>query len=144
MKTIDFEVEVYTFQIDFVGHVSNIVYIEWLEIGRTKFMQRIGMPVERLAADGIVPVLTSTAIEYKQPLFLDDRVRVQMWLSELRHASACIEFRFFKEGDVLVASASQQGLFIDRESMQPVRVPRAIRSRFAPYLAKGEGVGAAS
>ena len=34
MKKITFTLPVYTFQIDFAGIVSNIVYIEWMEIGR--------------------------------------------------------------------------------------------------------------
>ena len=135
MKKVEFELPVYTFQIDFAGHVSNIVYVQWMEIGRTKFMEAIGLPVAEMAAGGIVPVLVSTEIEYKQPLVLGDRVRVEVWLSELRHASARLEFRFYKDGGVLAAWGSQKGLYVDLDSMRPHRLPRELRARFEPYLA---------
>jgi acyl-CoA thioester hydrolase len=144
VKKLEFDVEAYTFQIDYVGHVSNIVYLEWLEMGRTKLLQAMGLPIRDLTQAGIFPVLTSTTIEYKQPVFLGDRLRVEMWISELRHASARIEFRFYKNGNVLTTSASQRGLFIDRESMRPARMTREMRTRFAPYLAEDGAMSEAS
>jgi len=146
MIKIEFELPVYTFHIDFVGHVNNAVYIQWMEIGRTKVLEAGGMPVDRLAhtgitGEGIVPILVSTEIEYKQPIFLGDRVRVEVWISELRHASARLEFRFYKEGDVLAASGSQKGLFVSRKTMRPQRLSREIKARFEPYVWREPAVG---
>ena len=135
MKKVDFELEIYTFQIDFVGHVSNIVYVQWMEVGRAKLLEAMGLPIGQLASEGITPVLTRTEIAYREPLFLGDRVRVEMWISEMRHASVRIEFRFYKDGDVLAASGSQKGLFIYRDSMRPYRMTGEMRARFGPYLA---------
>ena len=94
MKTVSFELPIYTYQIDFVGHVSNIVYVQWMEIGRHRLLEDMELPIERIAREGIVPVLIHTEIDYLDPLFLGDQGHVEMWLSELRHASARIEFRF--------------------------------------------------
>jgi acyl-ACP thioesterase len=33
-RTVEIDLDIYTFDIDFAGHVSNITYIRWLEIGR--------------------------------------------------------------------------------------------------------------
>jgi len=70
MKKIELDLPVYTFHIDFAGHVSNIVYIQWMEIGRLKLLEAAKMPVEQLTQRDIVPVLVSTEIEYKVPLIL--------------------------------------------------------------------------
>ncbi len=56
MSKIIFEQQVYSFQIDYVGHVSNIVYIQWMEIGRTKLLEEIGLPLNKLAENGIAPI----------------------------------------------------------------------------------------
>ena len=32
MKKVVFDLPIYTYQIDFAGHVSNIVYLQWMEM----------------------------------------------------------------------------------------------------------------
>ena len=134
MQTIDFELEVYSFHIDFIGHVNNIVYIQWMEIGRTKLLEAIGMPTQEIFKQGFAPVLVQTNISYKSPLYLGDRVSVQMWISELGKASAIMQFRFQTPQAKLAAEGWQKGLFVDRATMRPRRLLPAERALFTPYL----------
>lgn len=141
MLTICFEQEVYSFHIDFIGHVNNIVYIQWMEIGRTKLLEAIGMPTHEIARQGFVPVLVQTNVTYKSPLYLGDRVQVELWLSELRNASAIMQFRFYTAQGTLAAEGWQRGLFVDRETMRPRRLRSEERMLFAPYVhPAGEGI----
>lgn len=134
-RKLVFEEKIYTYQIDFVGHVNNIVYIQWLENGRVKLLEAIGLPAFDLAvSDGIVPVLTETSIKYKKPLFLNDTVTVEVWISKLNNASAIMEFRLCNEKGELCASAQQKGLFINRKTMKPVRLTDEFRNAFEKYL----------
>ena len=141
MKKVEFDLDVYTFQIDFANHVSNIVYIQWMEMGRTKLLEAVGLPIEQLTAAGIAPVLARTEIAYKEPLYLGDRVRVEVWVLELRRASAEIGFRFYKDDNVLAASGTQKGLFIRLDTKAPYRMGPEMRARFLPYL---NDIGSAS
>jgi acyl-CoA thioester hydrolase len=134
-QKLTFDEKVYTYHIDFVGHVSNIVYIQWLENGRVKLLEAMGLPVTDLAQDeGIVPVLTETSIKYKKPLFLNNTVTIEVWISKLNNASAIMEFRFFNEKGELCASAQQKGLFIDRKTMRPTRLSPKNREAFERFL----------
>ncbi|MBE9181523.1 acyl-CoA thioesterase [Oculatella sp. LEGE 06141] len=134
MQTISFELEVYSYQIDFIGHVNNTVYVQWMEIGRTKLLQAIGLPTHEIFKQGFVPVLVHTTIAYKSPLYLGDRVQVEMWLTELKNASAVMQFRFYNEQHTLAAEGFQKGLFADRQTMRPRRLLPAERALFLPYL----------
>ena len=134
MQKICFELEVYSFHIDFIGHVNNIVYIQWMEIGRTKLLEAIKMPTHEILQQGFVPVLVQTNITYKSPLYLGDRVPVELWLSELRHASAIMQFRFYNAQGTLAAEGWQKGLFVDRETLRPRRLRSEERALFAAYL----------
>jgi acyl-CoA thioester hydrolase len=134
MQTICFELEVYSFHIDFIGHMNNIVYIQWMEIGRTKLLEAIGMPTHEILHEGFVPVLVQTNITYKLPLYLGDRVQVKLWISELRNASAIMQFRFYNAQGTLAAEGWQKGLFADRETMRPRRLRSEERELFMPYL----------
>ncbi len=134
-RKLTFTEKIYTYDIDFVGHVNNINYIRWLENGRVRLLEAIGMPAFDLAvSDGILPVLTETTIRYKKALFLNNTVTVEVWLSELGNASAIMEFRFLNEKGELCAEARQKGLFIDRKTMKPVRLTDEYRKAFETFL----------
>lgn len=134
MQKICFELEVYSFHIDFLGHVNNIVYIQWMEIGRTKLLEAIGMPTQSIFQQGFAPVLVQTHIAYKSSLYLGDRVRIEMWLSELRNASAIMQFCFYNEQGAIAAEGWQKGLFVDRETLRPRRLRSEERLLFTRYL----------
>jgi acyl-CoA thioester hydrolase len=134
MQKISFELEVYSFHIDFIGHVNNIVYIQWMEIGRTKLLEAVEMPTQKIFHQGFAPVLVQTNITYKSPLYLGERVQVEMWISELKNASAIMQFCFYNEQRILAAEGWQKGLFVDRQTMRPRRLRPEERSLFALYV----------
>jgi acyl-CoA thioester hydrolase len=133
-RTVELDLEIYTFDIDFAAHVSNITYIRWLEIARLQLLIDIGLPTDELMARGVAPVLIRTEIDYRSPLVLGDPVHVSLWLTELRAASASLEFAI-TSGDRLVATAVQRGLFVSTESGRPRRLTGDDRARFASYVA---------
>ena len=53
---IDLPITVKTYDIDFMGIVSNISYIRWMEDLRLQFLD-IHYPLQKLIAELIVPVL---------------------------------------------------------------------------------------
>ena len=134
-QKLTFEEKIYTYHIDFVGHVNNIIYIQWLENGRVRLLEAIGLPAFDLAvSDGIVPVLTETSIKYRKPLFLNNTVTVEVWISKLNNASAIMNFQFLNEKKEVCASAQQKGLFINRATMRPARLSPKNREAFARFL----------
>jgi len=134
MNKVKFDLEVYTFQIDIVGHLSNIIYIEWMEIGRLKLLEAVGLPVAELTKKDIFPVLVSTNITYKQPIFYGDKVRAEIWISILNAASAIMEFRFIKNDGTLAATGNQKGLFIKGSTGKPYKIPKEERILYEKYL----------
>jgi acyl-CoA thioester hydrolase len=133
-SSIAFDLEIYSYQIDLLGHVNNAVYIHWMEIGRTKLLEAIGLPTAEIFKQGFAPVLIHTSITYKTALCLGDRVLVEVWLSELKNASASLQFRFYNQHKTLVAEGLQKGLFVDLQTMRPRRLSSAEKALFTPYL----------
>jgi acyl-CoA thioester hydrolase len=132
-RTVEIDLDIYTFDIDFAGHVSNITYIRWLEIGRLQLLVEAGMPTPELLAEGLAPLLVKTEIDYRLPLKLGDPVHMSLDLSELRAASATIDFRVTSNGR-LAATARQLGIFIKLDTGKPARITPDRRARFAPFL----------
>ena len=126
-------VTVRTFDIDFAGHVSNIVYLQWLEIARTELLEAVGLPVPTILEAGFAPVVARTVIDYRRPVVLGDPVTVHLGLSRLRALSAQLEFEV-RAGDTLAATASQLGVFVNTTTGKPRRLEPEVRDRFLPYL----------
>lgn len=129
------EFEVYTFHIDFSGHVSNIAYVQWMEITRLKLLEAAESSVWDMAEQkGVIPVLTETQITYRKALYFGDRVRVEAWFSEIRPASAWVEYRFYNQQGDLAASGRQKGVYLYRDSLRPYRLTTEERAKLEPYL----------
>ena len=138
MKKVIYSPEIYTFQIDFNQHVSNIVYIEWMEIGRLKLLEEIGLAVHTLVERRITPVLIKTEISYKKPLLLGDNLTIELYLTELNKTSARLFFNFIKNGKTIVAEGLQMGLFINLDTLRPHRLSDDEKALFSPYLLSEE------
>ncbi len=134
MQRIRFDQEIHTFHIDFLGHVNNGVYIQWMEIGRTKLLEAAGLVTHEILKQSFAPLLVQTTITYKVPLYLGDRAHVEVWLSELRNTTGILQFRFYNNQRTLVAEGNQRGLFVDTNNMLPRRLLPEERARFLPFL----------
>jgi len=122
MKKLMFNEPIYTYHIDFVGHVNNIIYVQWLENARVKLIEAMGLNIQMLSEkDDILPIITETKIQYKKPFFLNDTVLVEVWVSEVFNVSANFSFRLLNGKNEVCSTAQQKVLFIDRESQRPSR-----------------------
>ena len=133
-KIIKIDLEVYTYQIDFAHHVSNIVYIQWMEIGRLKLFEEIGLSVFEAEKRNITPILANTKISYKKPIYFGDEVRIEVWISELAFASAIIEYRFYINGNTKAATGQQKGLFINLTTKKPHKLTQDERDLFKKFI----------
>lgn len=134
MKKLHYDLEIYSYQIDFMGHVNNTIYLQWMEIGRSKLLEAVGLPTHEIAKQGFVPVVVHTEITYKSPLYLGDTAHVEMWLSEFKNASGVMKFCFYNGKGNLVAEGQQRGIFLDQKTLRPRRLQSEERELFSPYL----------
>jgi acyl-CoA thioester hydrolase len=124
---ISLAIPVRTYDVDFVGIVSNIVYIRWLEDLRLQMLAEYFPLDTAMQAQGIAPLLLRTEIDYKRPVRLFDALQGRMWLAEARRARQVLAAEFTVDGR-LHAAARQTTCFIDLASGRPVPTPAAIRA----------------
>lgn len=135
MQKLTFEEKIYTYHIDFVGHVNNINYVTWMENGRVKLFEAMGISIfDLLQTQKVLPIITETIIQYKRPLFLNNRVFIECWVSQLNNASAILQFRFYNEKHELCTTGHQKGSFINSKTLRPARLGNQMRTCFENYL----------
>ena len=116
-----------TYDIDFAGIVSNIVFIRWLEDLRLRMLE-LHYPLGPMLARGQGPVLARTEIDYRKPVRFGSTVRGVMWLADHRRARFDLEAEFDVEGEI-VARARQQGYLVEYGKMRPLPLPEELKAK---------------
>ncbi|GGG17679.1 acyl-CoA thioester hydrolase [Caldovatus sediminis] len=120
-----------TYDIDFAGIVSNIVYIRWLEDLRVELLAR-SYPLDRMVADGLGPVLLETHIAYRDALTIHDRPEGRMSVAAIGRVRWTVAAEFVSPGTGRVhATARQTGLFVRLATRRPVPIPDPLRAALA-------------
>lgn len=127
--TLEFPVK--TYDIDFAGIVSNIVYLRWLEDLRLEMLEAY-LPLEQLMARGYCPIITSTQIEYKKALKMCDRPVGKMWLAKLSKLRCTLQAEIHLNNRI-VTTATQVGFFIDLGIMRPMPIPEELNNIYAQH-----------
>jgi acyl-CoA thioester hydrolase len=117
-----------TYDIDFAGIVSNIVFIRWLEDLRLALMDE-AYPLVRALADDVAPILTDTRIAYRRPVTIADKLLGRIRVKGLGRVRWRLAADFTVAGTVH-AEAEQQGLFMQLSTRRPVAIPEPIRLRY--------------
>ena len=117
-----------TYDIDFAGIVSNIVFIRWLEDLRLGLMDE-AYPLVRALADDVAPILTDTRIAYRRPVTIADKLLGRIRVKGLGRVRWRLAADFTVAGAVH-AEAEQQGLFMQLSTRRPVAIPEPIRLRY--------------
>jgi acyl-CoA thioester hydrolase len=125
------ELSVKTYDIDFAGIVSNIVYVRWLEDLRLAMMAT-HYPLERQIEQGFAPAILQTKIDYKRAIKVFDRVYARMWVSEIDSIRWIVKSEIFV-GDKVAAIAEQTGLFINISRGRPIAIPNELVDKYAEY-----------
>jgi len=118
---------VQTYDIDFAGIVSNIVFIRWLEDLRLGLMDEAYPLVQALAED-VAPILISTRISYRRPVTIADKPVGHMRVASLGRVRWRLAAEF-TVGGVICAEAEQEGLFMRLSTRRPIAIPEPIRRR---------------
>lgn len=121
-------IPVRTYEIDFAGIVSNIVYIKWLEDLRLKFLEE-HLPIHQQIEQGYVPVLSGTEIEYKRPIKLVDQVIGRLWASDLGRLKWTVQAEILANNQ-LAAVAIQKGAFINLQNRRPISIPEELKNKY--------------
>ena len=128
---LEYDINVSTHDIDFAGHVSNIVYLRWLEDMRLKMFD-LYCPLQDFMAEGKTPVLVSSEIHYHKPIRLFEKPRGKMWVSEVSLTTLTIDAEIYL-GDAHCTTARHVGVFVDMAKMKPVRVPKTFHEALSRY-----------
>ncbi len=133
------ELRVYWEDTDAGGVVFYANYLKFMERARTEWLRAMGFEQETMRRDeGLMFVVSDTALRYLAPARLDDWLRVSVVPAEIGRASLTIDQQVWRGEQLLTQGRIRIGC-VDAISLKPARIPARILQALP-----SEGAGAAA
>ena len=123
-----FAIKVLPDDIDFMGHVNNARYLNWVQDAVLAHWQKLA-PAEEVASKAWVAL--KHEITYRKPAFIDDDVIARTVLEHFKGARAFYT-TVIQRGEEVLAEVQSSWCCIDAETLKPARIGEHLRSFFLP------------
>lgn len=121
--------------VDAAGIVCYGMYLRFFEIAESDLFRTVELPVRTLTDEhGLWLVRRRITCDFVSPALVDDELEVSVYVQAIGRTSLELRFVVVRPADqVITAEASYVLVAVDRDRLQPVPLPDAVRSALAPY-----------
>lgn len=127
-KPFAFPIKVVPGDIDFMGHVNNARYLNWVQDAVLAHWNKIA-PADEVATKAWVAL--KHEITYRKPAFLDDDVIARTVLEKVQGARAFYS-TVIQRGEDVLAEVTSAWCCIDSETLRPARLRKEVTRFFFP------------
>ena len=116
--------------VDENGHVNNVMYVQWMQDAAVRHYEAMGG--RQITLDiGATWVVRSHMIEYLQPAFAGERIKVLTWVATMRRVRSLRRYRFIRiEDDRLLVRGETDWVFVDAKDGSPRAIPPEVVNLF--------------
>ncbi|WP_431052700.1 tol-pal system-associated acyl-CoA thioesterase [Roseateles sp. L2-2] len=138
------ELRIYWEDTDAGGVVFYANYLKFMERARTEWLRGLGFEQETMRREeGLMFVVSDTALRYLAPARLDDWLRVSVVPAEVGRASLVIDQQVWRGEQLLTQGRIRIGC-VDAISLKPARIPARILQALQPAPGTPGASGAVS
>lgn len=128
-------------EIDLVGHVNNVVYLQWMQDAAMAHSSALGWSAQRYQQHGAGWVARLHQIEYLQPAYAGDEVIVRTWVADMKKVTSLRRYQMIRTDpprsdselsrkQITLAVAHTNWAYIDFSTRAPKRIPPEIASAY--------------
>ena len=130
LREVVLEIVVRWTELDVNGHVNNTKYVEYLEWGRHEWCDRHGFSYDRLKNLGVIWVVVNVNLDYRQPCYQGDRLRVVTWPRGRGRTSFTMAHRIERADGTAAAEGVITLVTVDPDSRRAVPLPEEFARLF--------------
>lgn len=115
--------------IDNLGHVNNVIYLQWcLEAAEKHWISK----TDEALRDQYVWVVLNHNITYKNPSFLGEELEIQTWIESHSgvRSTRCYRILRIADGKTIIEAKTKWAL-LDGNIRRPIIIPSAIAHLFS-------------
>ena len=111
---------------DQMGFAHHSNYLNYFEMARIEWLNKIGFSYAALERQGIVMPVVSVQINFKSPAYFDDPLTIKLFVNEIPKASIKIDYIVMNALKNEIANGSTTIAFLNIETNKPVRCPQKL------------------
>lgn len=123
MKSFSMSLQVQPEQIDGLGHVNNIHYLQWVQDVAQAHWEVLTKEIEKPLG---IWVVRSHAITYKQPALKGDLLTLKTYVKQSRGVLSERIVEILNAEQTVLAVCSTQWCYLNKESKKPEAIPPEI------------------
>ena len=125
-RTLAHPIRIFPDDIDFMGHVNNARYLNWVQDAVVVHWEKLAPPA---AVAEHLWVALKHEITYRKPAFLNDEVIATVVLDKVEGVRAFYS-TLIKRGDELLAEVQSSWCCLDAKTLRPARIAKEIAAHF--------------
>lgn len=130
MKVYKHNITVSEENIDAIGHVNNVQYIQWMQDAAIQHSNNTGC-TKLTEVEGAAWVVRTHNIEYFRPAYANDQITVLTWVSNFRKVRSLRKYKFIRDSDeAILAKGETDWVFVDVNNGKPLRIPSDVMNTF--------------
>lgn len=116
---------------DQMGVVYHSNYVDYLEIGRTEWLRKLGFTYKEMEEKGIILPVIHLQIDYKKSAKYDDLLTIETILVNRPMVKITFDYKIRNESGELLAEASTVLAFMDKHTLKPMKCPKYILKKLS-------------
>lgn len=117
-------------EMDVNGHVNNLAYLRWMQDIAIHHARAVGS-TDVNDREGTTWFVRSHHIDYKQPAYAGEEVRIITWIHDYRRSTSHRRYSVRRANDnVELARGETLWVYVDRKTGRPLPIPDDIKSLF--------------
>lgn len=139
MPKIKTPIEVRYQETDQMGVVYHANYLVWFEIGRTKFIESLGLEYTEMEKHQIVSPVTNAQIQFKKPIRYGEQVTVETWLEAYNGIRTVYGYHILNGKEEIAVSGTTEHVIVYKETFRPLSLKKTFPDWHQAYKSQLEG-----
>lgn len=129
----DLKIKVKPEHIDILGHVNNVVYVQWMQDVVTAHIETLGVGLKEYLEMKHAMVAVEHHVQYRKAAMLDDEIILRTWFNDINALYSFRQYAFFRASDKsLLFTGSTKWACIEIASGRPKRMSPTFIQAYQP------------
>jgi acyl-CoA thioester hydrolase len=136
LNKVQTPIEVRYQETDQMGVVYHANYLVWFEIGRTKFIESLGLRYGAMEEQGVVSPVTDATISFKKPIRYGEETVVETWLESYDGLRTVYGYQILNSKKHVAVSGKTEHVIVKKDSFRPLSLRKAFPEWHEAYSNK--------
>lgn len=134
MKKVLTPIHVRYQETDQMGVVYHANYLVWFEIGRTAFIEELGLSYFNMEQAGVVSPVVKANMDFKQPIRYGQPAYIETWIVAYDGLRTTYGYEIRDEEGNIAVTGTTDHVIVKKENFRPISVRRKFPDWHEAYL----------